>query len=472
MSKLIKKFKKTLADFSMLSEGARVLICVSGGIDSVVLLDLFSSIKDELDLGVAVCHLNHNLRGKESARDQKFVEKLARGKGFRFFTKTLKEGELSGGDGGVQESARLKRYAFFDEMAKRFGATHIAIAHNRDDQSETVLMRILKGSGLKGLRGIPAVRGAYIRPLIEVTRAGIEEYAKENGIEFVEDSSNDSTKYQRNKLRLDLIPLLEKEYNPAVKDAFVSLSKSSERDYDFIDALARELYAEAKEREGEGTVVFSRAKLNSAHRALSTRVFFMAIERLKGDVREYYSVHVDAFLALLESIEPGASIDLPDGIILRRVYERLIFDNGLSSKTDHSYEVALNTAGVTELGKTGFTFSAEVLDEPLDVMDATDDIALFDMDALYALSKTGAPLIVRCFRAGDRMTPLGMDGVKKIQDIFVDDKVPKFLRVKIPLLLIGDEVLWIAGLRRSERAKLTPKTRRTLRIEIKRERKH
>ena len=282
----------------------------------MALLDIFFSLKDELNIRLAVCHLNHNLRGEQNLqRDQSFVEKAAlRIKGLEFYTRTLIEGELKGTGGGLQESARQARYAFFQDSARRFGADRIALAHNFDDQSETVLMRILKGSGLKGLCGMPAVRGPYIRPLIEVTRALIEEYVKERGVEFVEDSSNESMKYLRNRLRLKLIPELEKEYNPSVKEALHNLSRSAELDFSFIENEAAGLFSSAREREAEGKLVFLREPLLQAHPALSTRVFLMAARALKGDTRELYSVHVDSFLGLLNSTEPGASVDLPGGL--------------------------------------------------------------------------------------------------------------------------------------------------------------
>lgn len=465
MSQFVSKVKKTIIDYSMIEENANVLLCVSGGMDSMAMLDLFSSLRAELKIKLAVCHLNHNLRADESERDQSFVEKAAAQLGFEFYTGTLKEGELKDVGGSLQESAREARYAFFDEAAGSFNADRVALAHNLDDQAETVLMRILKGSGLKGLRAMPAVRAPYIRPFIEVTRAEIEAYVKKRGVEFVEDSSNESIKYLRNKLRLKLIPELEREYNPAIKEALISLSASARRDYSFIEKEAAKLFTSAKEEGSEGRVVLSRERLAGAHPALSARAFLIAVESLKGDVREFYSVHIESFLTLVNSIEPGASVDLPGGMKVRREYDRVIIESALASavesKVDNGYEVELNMAGVTFLGDTDSTFVAEIVDGRADPKGSSKDFAFFDLDVLESI---GSPLIVRTFRPGDRMTPLGMRGVKKVQDIFVDDKVAKLKRAGVPLLLCVGEVLWIAGLRQSECAKLTPKTLRTLRL--------
>ena len=468
MSQLEQKTKKTLARFSMIEEGALVLLCVSGGMDSMAMLDIFSSISStpngELNIKLAVCHLNHNLRGAESARDQGFVEKAALDLGLKFYTKTLNEGELKDG-GSLQERAREARYAFFVEAATELGATRIALAHNKDDQAETVLMRIIKGSGLKGLSGMPAVREPYIRPLIEVSRAEIEEYVKEHNVGFVEDSSNESTKYLRNQLRLDLIPLLEGDYNPMIKDALSSLSAMAETDYSFIENEARGLFESAKESESEGAVVFSREPLTSAHPALSARVFLMAVNALKGTSKEIYSAHVDSFLNLIQSSEPAASVDLPGGLKLRRDYEQVIIELAELDAEEAGapgYEVELNVPGVTKLGDTGESFKAKILEETPDPKEASELIAFFDFDVVDEMDGS---LVVRTFRAGDRMTPMGMQGKKKVQDIFVDDKVAKLRRASVPILLCAEEVLWLAGVRQSETAKLTPWTKRTLKIE-------
>lgn len=462
MSQLKQKTKKTLARFSMIEEGATVLLCVSGGMDSMAMLDVFSSLKGELKIKLVVCHLNHNLRGAEAARDQGFVEKAAKDRGLGFYTKTLNEGELKEGGGSLQERAREARYVFFVEAAKELNATRIALAHNKDDQAETVLMRILKGSGLKGLGGMPAVREPYIRPLIEVSRAEIEQYVKEHGVGFVEDSSNESTKYFRNQLRLELIPLLEGDYNPAIKEVLVSLSAMAERDYSFIENEAKGLFESTKESEGRRAIVFSRERLIGAHPALSARVFLMAINALKGSSKEIYSAHVDSFLNLIRSSEPAASVDLPGGLKLRRDYEQVIVELDAEQKDASGYEVLLNVPGVTGLGETGESFKAEVLENAPDPKEASELAAFFDLDVVEEMDGL---CVVRTFRAGDRMTPMGLKGHKKIQDIFVDDKVAKLTRAGVPILVCAGELLWVAGLRQSETAKLTSGTRRTLKVE-------
>ena len=310
---------------------------------------------------------------------------------------------------------------------------------------------------------MPAVRGPYIRPLIEATRAQIEDYVKERGVEFVEDSSNESMKYLRNRLRLKLIPELEKEYNPLVKEALSSLSKSAGLDFSFIEDEAAGLFSGAKESAGDASArLFKRAASLSAPGIIYEGLSYGCSGALKGDTRELYSVHVDSFLGLINSTEPGASVDLPGSLRLRREYDRVVIERALESASESGYEVELNLSGETKLGNSSSSFSAEVLKESPDPKEASRDIAFFDFEVLDEMQ---GKLTVRTFRAGDRMTPLGMEGVKKVHDIFVDDKVVKSARSSVPILLIGEELLWVAGVRRSERAKLTSKTESTLKVQ-------
>jgi tRNA(Ile)-lysidine synthase len=207
-------FGNTVKKYKMFRRGDTLCVAVSGGGDSTVLLHLLNALKDEFRLTLVVCHLNHNLRGKESERDFQFVKRTARRLGLAYEGKRLKKSGHR--EGSLQEWARVKRYEFLEEAAKKYGARRVALGHSMDDQAETVLMRLIKGSGLKGLTGMDPVRGIFIRPLIGLNRKEIERYAREKDIKYVIDSSNKSKKYLRNRLRLELIPFIEKGYNPNI----------------------------------------------------------------------------------------------------------------------------------------------------------------------------------------------------------------------------------------------------------------
>src|SRR3990167_1819674 len=226
---MLDKIKKTIKELSMLVSGDRIVVAVSGGIDSVVLLHALTGLAAEYRLFIIVAHLNHCLRGGESDRDEVFVKRFAEKLGVTCVCERMDIRLLFKKGDSLQDIAREARYSFFDRIAKRYKADRIATGHNMDDQAETVLMKFLKGAGLGGLCGIPKVKGKYIRPLIEITRKEIEEYAEGCRLKFVKDSSNKSAKYLRNRIRLKLMPILE-EYNPSLKKDLARLSRILERD--------------------------------------------------------------------------------------------------------------------------------------------------------------------------------------------------------------------------------------------------
>ena len=236
---MIEKVKETIKHFAMVEGGDHLLVAVSGGMDSVALLHLLMALREPLDIQLTVCHLNHSLRGEESIRDEEFVRSLAESLGLAF----------EGGredlraitrerDGSLQEVARAVRYAFFEEVALRTGATKVALGHTSDDNAETVLMRFIKGSSARGLRGIPPVRERYIRPLIETGRGEVETFIRERGIEYVEDSSNRTMNYLRNRIRGELIPFIEEKYNPNLRETLNREASVIARDDDYLSCEA------------------------------------------------------------------------------------------------------------------------------------------------------------------------------------------------------------------------------------------
>ncbi|MEE8575375.1 MAG: tRNA lysidine(34) synthetase TilS [Thermodesulfobacteriota bacterium] len=456
---ILEKVKSTIDRFTMFSNGETVIVAVSGGIDSVTLLDVLCKLKDELNLNIVVCHLNHALRGRESDGDLDFVRRLAAERDLLFEGRTLDFGELSGGS--VQDKAREARYRFFEDVAKKHGATRVVLGHNFDDSIETVLMRIIAGTSLKGLSGIPPKRGIYVRPLIEVKRAEIERYAGDAELRFREDSSNESTKYRRNSLRLKLIPLIEKEFNPGFKDMLVNLSAAATKAYGYIEGEAEGVLNEIILEEGE-RITLDRKVLLEQPEALSGEIFLKAVERVKGDRRGVYSYHVDAFHSLLMGDRPNASIDLPSGMVLTREYETVVLAAG-SPEAQASFEMELTVPGETALPGDS-KIIAEVLESAPVKTHRDESTSYFDMELI------SFPLVARSFRVGDRMTIFGMEGRKKLKDIFIDLKVPAYERQTTALVTSAGDIIWAAGLRRSSVGKVTEKTGRILRLQIVRER--
>lgn len=458
MPGLIQQVKQTIKEWKMLSGGQAVICAVSGGADSVVMLHLLLELAEELDLRIIVAHMDHGLRGEESRRDFEFVRDLAKSRGLEFTSKLLEKGELKGLGGSPQEAARIKRYAFLEEAAAKYKAQRVALGHTSDDQAETVLMRLVKGSSLSGLSGIPPVRGIFVRPLIQTSRASIEEYAREQGIAFVTDSTNLTVKYQRNRVRLELIPMLEKEYNPSIKETLARTALVLSIDDDFIERAAKEAFGAALIEKKAAAVVLDRSILKSMHRAVSSRVFLSAVRCLGVD-GDLCATHVDAFFKILEGRRPNAFISLPGGAGARREYGKMVFEANLSTEAV-LFERPLVVPGAARMEGIG-TIEAK-LEKPPEKFTGGGFTAWFDYDAV----RERGPIAVRQARPGDRMVPFGMKGHRKLKDIFIDSKVPLVERKRTPVVTAGREVVWLAGLRRSSLFSVSSQTRRVLRLDF------
>ena len=462
MPGLIQQVKQTIKEWKMLSGGQTVVAAVSGGADSVVMLHLLLELSEELGLRIIAAHMDHGLRGEESRRDHDFVKGLAKRLGLEFVSKRLKKGELKGLGGSPQEAARVKRYAFFSDVALKYKAQKVALGHTSDDQAETVIMRLLKGSSLSGLSGIPPVRGVFVRPLIQTSRASVEEHAREQGIAFVTDSTNLTIKYLRNRVRLELLPKLAKEYNPSIKETLARTALVLSSDDDFIEKAAIKAFGAALIEQRAGIVVFDRAKLKRMHRALSARVFLASVHSL-GVEGELGSLHVDAFFGIMNGRRPNASISLPGGAGARREYGRMIVEAGLPVKPQADALISglpLALPGLTLIEGIGL-IEAKLLKPPKKFTTGRGT-AWFDYDALQECG----PVTVRQARPGDRIAPFGMEGHRKLKDIFIDSKVPLIERKRTPVVSVGKEVVWLAGLRQSSRFSVGAKTRRALRLDF------
>ncbi|MFQ5736851.1 MAG: tRNA lysidine(34) synthetase TilS [Thermodesulfobacteriota bacterium] len=456
---ILKTVTETVRAHAMLKRGDVVLAAVSGGADSVVMLRMLCALMASLDLRVVVFHLNHNLRGPEAARDAAFVRRQAKRLGLAYEGRKLRAGEL--GDGSPQEAAREARYRHLLDAAAKHGAARIALGHTLDDQAETVLLRLIKGTG-GGISGIPPKRGPFIRPLIEVSRADIEAYAAANRLSYVTDSTNLTTKYLRNDIRLNLIPYLKERYNPNIAASLARLSSILRADSEFLDAGAEAAFADVAVSKGRCSVVLDRARLARLHAAIKARVIMKSVWFLTGE-SDIYSAHIMASIKAVESRRPNVSVDLPGGVRLVREYDRVVITTAPAS-TPRAYDVALKAPGTTVIKEAGYTFKAGVLRKRPATLAPGARAAYFDADAFAG----GGIYHFRPMEPGDRMVPLGMKGSKKLKEIFIERKVPRSERSTIPLLCSGDTVVWAVGVRQSETLKVGPRTKRILRIEFKR----
>jgi tRNA(Ile)-lysidine synthase len=457
----IEKVKATVEKYRMLQEGDTVIVGVSGGVDSVVLLHVLMALREEYDLSLIVGHLDHGIRGDESRREAVFVRDLARGMGILCEKAVADTPALAKKERiSLQEAAREARYGFYEEVRDKHNGQKVALGQTADDQAETILMRVIRGAGLRGLKGIPPVRGGiYIRPLIEVSRQEVEQFAEEEGLSFVTDSSNVKDIYLRNKVRHDLIPHLERTYNPSMRAGLTRMASILSREDDYLDGKAEEVMTGLVKVHGEGFSL-NIPGFMALHEALSFRVLQKVLAGvLGGDLRRIKTVHLDGIFRLLTHRAPNKVLCLPQGICAEKRYTELFIGRG-NPLTAVPFEYFVDVPGVTILEGLGKRFVTRRKRVGRSVpTDVDSSVAHLDDDKLIF------PLILRSFEEGDRFVPLGMKGHKKLKDFFIDAKVPRALRRRIPLLVSGEEVVWVVGYRINERFRLTEGSKRALRIE-------
>ncbi|MER3446099.1 MAG: tRNA lysidine(34) synthetase TilS [Candidatus Dadabacteria bacterium] len=442
--KALESARRTIKRFNMLSPCETVVVGVSGGADSLGLLYILAEI-GEYNLKLIVSHLNHGIRPEEGKRDARFVEEVARQLSLPFEIREANAPEFKRGSNlSLEEAARILRYGFFKEVLSKYGAQKIATAHTLDDQAETVLMRIIRGSGTAGLSGIPPVSDGYIiRPLIETTRYEIEEYLRAKGVKWIEDSTNTATDFLRNRIRHELIPRLQ-EYNPRIKEALSRTADILRAQEGFIRSRARNWF-EYVFGSTEGELVGSVSHYRLIPEALRPEFLRMAIEKIKGNLRRVSFVHIDSVDEILLSEIPSGEISLPDGIVVAKGYDLFLITKRLELGHGFSYRIPSS-------GKWNFPeFECEI--EVVEAGSLSSDrfIGVFDADSAEF------PIIVRNFSPGDRFIPLGMKTPKKLKRFFIDEKIPRFLRNRIPIFLSRGEIMWIGGMRIDERFKLRGK---------------
>lgn len=431
------EFLKNLKSYNL--EGFGVLLAVSGGKDSMTMLDLFNYFKYELKLNLVVCHFNHSLRD-DADRDEKFVKTQCEKYGLKFYSKKedvllySNENKLS-----TEEGARFLRYKFFDEVKRIENLEYIATAHNKNDLAETVIMRILRGTGINGLIGIQSERGDLIRPILNFSRDEIEKYIEENNIPFVEDKTNFEELYLRNKIRLNLFPILKNEYNPRILDAISRLSNIA---FDY-STISREYIASK-----EGLLwEFNRDKI------------LVYIEKLKLQSRSFRNIMYREFFEFISKD--------PDGINYKIIEE---IDNLIFSKTGKYIEIK-NVVFKIEYDKLliydknifenlEMKFYFENLDFSLystkffDIIIEQSSFEEFknlkqNKDLLFINKKYLDFLKIRNKENGDF---LELEfGKKKLKDIFIDEKVSKDIRKNIPIFEIENNIVWVPNIRRSNR---------------------
>lgn len=455
------KVLQTIEQHNLIASGDRILVAVSGGVDSVVLLRILSKLQSELEIELGVAHLDHQMRD-DSHEDRVFVEGLALELGVPCFSEAVDvPAFIEREKRSPEEAARNARYRFFENVASNWGSSKIAVAHNLDDRAETLLLNLLRGSGLDGLSGIPAIRdlgsAKLIRPLFECSREQIELHAKSNNWAYRIDPTNSDPKYTRNRIRQDLMPQLL-DLNPNLLETLARTSANLKKAGDYIAAVAEDAYSALVLSEDESAITLDREQILEASKFLMENIIRVAIKRLKGDLDGIESVHLERAISELQKRQSGNRIPFIQDICMVIEPNKIIIGKGELTQTPlNPYEFELELSGAQRFDEIGWSFSVEVTD-------ATSQKTAGCLEALLDFDKITQPLFVRNRRPGDRFEPFGMGGKKKVQDIFVDAKIPRSERDKIPIICDQQGILWVVGVRTGERGRVTSKTERVLRL--------
>ena len=455
---LLTKIKNTIRHYSMVEPGDRVLVAVSGGPDSVCLLSVLHALSVELDLSLHVAHLDHMFRGTESAGEALFVNELAKNLGIPATIEQFdvpafcRERGLS-----VQEGAREVRYGFFSRVAAATGATRIATGHTADDQAETFIMRLLRGAGTAGLSAIPPIRENIIRPLIDVTREEITDHIKAHGLEYKTDPSNTKPLYTRNRVRLEVIPLL-KRFNPRVVETLAS-EASLLRDEDEAMESYVATMIESIVTENEDGLFIQRDEFNTLPPAFRRRLFRRLAKARDTDTFPLSLDQVNNALAFMASAQTGRTMTLPRSITITREYNAFVIN---TQKKAEGFSYTLMVPDTTSLPELGLVIETRLASDTSD----QEEINNF-WQAVFDYDKINSRLTLRSRHPGDSFCPAGMGGKhKKLQDFFVDEKVPKRKRDTVPILCSGDDILWVAGLRTDERFLPTKNTAEVVIVQV------
>ncbi|QTA83770.1 tRNA(Ile)-lysidine synthase [Desulfonema limicola] len=471
-NKFLKAVFGTINKYRMLAPYDSVLAGVSGGPDSIVLVNVLRHFCSKFSLNLGIAHLNHCLRGENSDNDACFVAELSRRLELPCFIERKdvklfqKQNKLS-----LEEAGRRVRYDFFEQTAKKNGYNKIALGHHADDNAELVLMYMIRGSGPRGLSGISPVRSQrYIRPLIHNTRHEIMEFIQTNDLAYVIDMSNQDTRYLRNRIRHQLIPDLKALYNPEISCSLNRLSSIIRDEEQWIEEITAPVFKSCVIWEKKGQINLCISELNKLHDSAKRRVIRKTIEQVKGSLRRISFSHIEDILTLAKTNKGPGALDLPDQVRVKKNHKSILIvkeKSDLRSVHFNScldiipYKYTIQKPGSLNINETGMCLNFSVLETGFEDLDFRENNqAFFDMDMVKF------PLIVRTFIPGDRFTPQGMTGTQKVKKFFINNKISAKDRARCPILVCQNKIIWLAGFRIDESVKVTQSTRKVLKAEL------
>lgn len=464
--RFIKKIESTLKKYKMINSNDKVLMGVSGGADSLALLYALKELRVKYNFEIEVVCIDHMFRGEESKKEALYVQELATSLGIKSYLYERNVPEMIKKTGLSPEDAGHKmRHEIFQQLKEKNNYTKLALGHHAEDRAETVLMHLVQGTGLQGLASMPPIFNWLIRPLAEVTKEEIINFCNDKGIRYHEDPTNQEKLYLRNKIRLDLIPYLQKELNPNIIEALLRLENIVEADNDFLEEYSLKTRKEVLSASLEDNIIIDLKKFRALHLALQRRIVRDIYQDLRPQTQGLSYQHVENIIELALNEAGAKKINLPDGIIIKKTYTSLIFTEKEVKpakrlvKKDQKAEITMNLPGETIIPGENLIIEARYSEEMIKLRDYNQVVV--DADKIYA------DLTIRKRKAGDRIQLLGMEGMKKLKNFFIDRKIEKDKRDHINLVCQGDDIIWIPGLALSQKVRVTDKTKQYLILEIK-----
>ncbi len=456
------KVMTVIKEYKLIEENDRVVVGVSGGPDSMALLYILNDIKEELNFNIYVAHINHGIRKEEADADEEFVKNTCLKYSLPFYSIKVNmdqyavENKLTS-----EEAGRTIRYDFFNKILNDIGGGKIAVAHNKNDQAETLLMRFFRGTGLEGLKGMAYKNMNIVRPLLNISREDIEKFCRDNNIPVRIDRTNLEPIYGRNRTRLEVIPYIIKNYNKGIVDTLNRTAKLMQMDSEFILEIVEEKFKNLVVEESQNSIVLYIDKLKNEHYSIKSRIIRKSIEKINGSLKGIEEKHINNIITLIDEDITGKSITITNNIVIKTSYGNLIIQKENKYNLEYfkySFDIG-DTINVNELDAT--ITSKVVSIAEIDIKQSNRFIKFFDYD------KIKGGLYIRNRKDGDRFTPLGMSGTKKLKDFFIDEKIPRDKRDSIPIIQDNERIIWVIGYRISEEHKISSSTTRVLVLEYK-----
>jgi tRNA(Ile)-lysidine synthase len=452
----VQKVKNAITTRNLIDPGSRVIVAVSGGPDSMALLTILKELSGEMRLKLTAAHFNHHIR-PESKKEQAAVERFASSIGIPVLVGSADvPSEARKRKIGLEEAARLLRYRFLGTAAGDRGDRLVALGHTRDDQIETILHRILRGTGWRGLMGIPAKRGPFVRPLLDCARTELIELLRSRKIPYMMDESNRDDTYYRNRIRIRLLPYLRRNFNPAVDESILRLHESLEEGWRLLE---EPVLGRIPDLGPDGTVALSLNRLAE----LSDFEIYMTIDLVLRErfhlFQDFEKKHFDAVKRLARSSQSGRSIRFPHGVWIMKEQGELVVSRE-EPLGRFAGEVVVPEPGTYALPFWGLTLEVERVGR-------TIENAWNEREA--HLASIRFPIRIRSRMPGDRLVPFGMKGRKKLSDLFIDRKIPLRARDRYPVFEDEQGPFWVPGVVTGERTRITPRTRHVLRLRLSRD---